>query len=75
MSVSSGGVLGRRRVKTDRFDLEAITELLLTGRGIPVTVRKRVVGELTAWTDSSSFAAAVAARAASPCRACRVVLP
>jgi len=30
-------VMGRRRVKTDALDLEAITELLLTGRGLVVT--------------------------------------
>ena len=30
-------VQGRRRVKTDALDLEAITELVLAGRGIPVT--------------------------------------
>ena len=30
-------VMGRRRVKTDAIDLEAITELLLAGRGIPVS--------------------------------------
>jgi len=47
-------VQGRRRVKTDAFDLEAITELLLTGRGIPVTARDRVLGELTAWTAHRS---------------------
>jgi len=29
-------VAGRRRVKTDAIDLEAITELVLAGRGIPV---------------------------------------
>ena len=29
-------VMGRRRVKTDAIDLEAITELLLAGRGVPV---------------------------------------
>ena len=30
---------GRRRVKTDAFDLDAITEMLLAGHGIPVTAR------------------------------------
>jgi transposase len=43
-------VQGRRRVKTDPFDLEAITELLLAGRGLAVTARDRVLGELRAWT-------------------------
>jgi transposase len=43
-------VHGRRRVKTDTFDLEAITEMVLAGHGIPVTVRDQVLGQLTAWT-------------------------
>lgn len=43
-------VMGRRRVKTDAIDLEAITELLLAGRGIAVTAREAVLGELTAWS-------------------------
>jgi transposase len=41
-------VQGRRRVKTDALDLEAITELVLAGRGIPVTAREVVIGELAA---------------------------
>ena len=41
-------VMGRRRVKTDAIDLEAITELLLAGRGEPVTGRQQVLGELAA---------------------------
>jgi transposase len=40
---------GRRRVKTDALDLEAITELVLAGRGIPVTAHEVVIGELGAW--------------------------
>ena len=43
-------VMGRRRVKTDAIDLEAITELLLADRGLPVTDRQRVLGELEAWS-------------------------
>jgi transposase len=43
-------VQGRRRVKTDAFDLDAITEMLLAGHGIPVTTRSQVCGQLTAWT-------------------------
>jgi transposase len=31
---------GAAAVKTDAFDLEAITEMLLAGHGIPVTVRE-----------------------------------
>jgi transposase len=42
-------VMGRRRVKTDAIDLEAITELLLAGRGVPVTAPLAAVEELTAW--------------------------
>jgi transposase len=37
-------------VKTDAFDLDAITEMLLAGRGIPLTVQAAVVGQLAAWT-------------------------
>ena len=43
-------VQGRRRVKTDAIDLEAITELVLAGYGSPVTGRERVLGELSAWS-------------------------
>jgi transposase len=42
-------VMGRRRVKTDVLDLEAITELLLAGRGVPVGEPLPVISELTAW--------------------------
>jgi transposase len=42
-------VLGRRRVKTDAIDLEAITELLLAGHGVPVTARTAAVIDLTGW--------------------------
>lgn len=41
-------VQGRRRVKTDAIDLEAITELVLTGAGTVVTERALVIGELAA---------------------------
>lgn len=41
-------VQGRRRVKTDAIDLEAITELMLAGAGQVVTDRDLVIGELTA---------------------------
>lgn len=44
-------VQGRRRVKTDAIDLEAITELVLAGRGVPVTARDQVIGELAAWSS------------------------
>lgn len=43
-------VQGRRRVKTDAIDLEAIAELVLAGRGVPVTGRGQVIGELVAWS-------------------------
>lgn len=42
-------VMGRRRIKTDALDLEAITELLLAGRGIPLAAPSPLIGELTAW--------------------------
>jgi len=42
-------VQGRRRVKTDAIDLEAITELVLAGHGVPVTVRAATLIELTGW--------------------------
>lgn len=42
-------VHGRRRVKTDAIDLEAITELVLAGQGTPVTERSCAIGELAAW--------------------------
>jgi transposase len=42
-------VMGRRRVKTDAVDLEAMTELLLAGRGVRVQAVVLVLGELAAW--------------------------
>jgi transposase len=47
-------VQGRRRVKTDAIDLEAITELVLVGRGSPITERAAVLGELAAWSAHRS---------------------
>jgi transposase len=47
-------VQGRRRVKTDVIDLEAITELVLAGYGRPVTDRDVVIGELSAWATHRS---------------------
>jgi transposase len=44
-------VMGRRRVKTDAIDLEAITELLLAGRGTPLSAPSSVVAELAAWAS------------------------
>lgn len=46
-------VAGRRRVKTDAIDLEAITELVLAGRGEPVRRSLRTV-ELAAWAAHRS---------------------
>ena len=43
-------VLGKRTIKTDVIDLEAMTELLLAGRGLPVTATDSVLVELTAWS-------------------------
>ena len=45
---------GRRRVKTDAIDLEAITELVLAGRGQPITEREVRIGELAAWATHRS---------------------
>lgn len=42
-------VLGKRTIKTDAIDLEAMTELLLAGRGLPVSRRESVLVELAAW--------------------------
>jgi transposase len=47
-------VQGRRRVKTDAIDLEAITELVLAGQGAPVNERAEVLGELAAWVGHRS---------------------
>jgi transposase len=47
-------VAGRRRVKTDAIDLEAITELALAGRGQAVTDRQMCIGELAAWANHRS---------------------
>lgn len=47
-------VAGRRRVKTDAIDLEAITELALAGRGQAVTAREACIGELIAWAHHRS---------------------
>lgn len=43
-------VLGKRTIKTDAIDLEAMTELLLAGRGLPVTPCEAVLVELAAWS-------------------------
>ena len=43
-------VLGKRTIKTDVIDLQAMTELLLTGRGQPVRDRSLVLSELTTWS-------------------------
>jgi len=42
-------VAGRRRVKTDAIDLEAITELALAGRVQPVLAVQSLFGEIGAW--------------------------
>ena len=47
-------VAGRRRVKTDAIDLEAITELALAGRGQVIAEREMCIGELTAWAHHRS---------------------
>lgn len=47
-------VQGRRRIKTDVIDLEAITELVLAGHGRLVSDRDVVIGELSAWAGHRS---------------------
>lgn len=47
-------VLGKRTIKTDVIDLQAMTELLLAGRGQPVRDRCLILGELTAWSAHRS---------------------
>ena len=47
-------VLGKRTIKTDVIDLQAMTELLLAGRGMPVRDRCLVLTELTAWSTHRS---------------------
>lgn len=42
-------VLGKRTINTDVVDLQAMTELLLAGRGLPVRDHALVLTELTAW--------------------------
>ena len=56
-------VVGRRRVKTDVIDLEAITDLVLAGRGQVITDRQVRIGELAAWAAHRSRR--VAARSAT----------
>ena len=66
-------VMGRRRVKTDALDLEAMTELLLAGRGVRVQPDVPALGELAAWAAPPAAAGAdpdrdqePAARSAGP---------
>jgi transposase len=47
-------VMGRRRVKTDGIDLEAITELVLAGRGRVIAEREVLIGEMAAWAQHRS---------------------
>ncbi len=41
--------MGRRRVKTDALDLDAMTELLLAGRGVRVQPDVSAWGVLASW--------------------------
>ena len=43
-------VLGKRTIKTDVIDLQAMTELVLAGHGLPVKERSVILTELTAWS-------------------------
>jgi transposase len=47
-------VMGRRRLKTDGIDLEAITELMLAGRGRVIGEREVLIGEMAAWAQHRS---------------------
>jgi transposase len=47
-------VAGRRRVKTDAIDLEAITELVFAGHGVLVFARDASFGELTGWARQTA---------------------
>lgn len=47
-------VLGKRTIKTDVIDLQAMAELLLAGRGLPVRDHAIVLTELTAWSAHRS---------------------
>ena len=47
-------VAGRRRVKTDAIDLEAITDLVLAGRATRSPPGKKSLSELTAWAAHRS---------------------
>ena len=42
-------VNGSRAVKTDRVDLRAIADLLLSGRGVPIVATDAALVELSAW--------------------------
>jgi len=46
--------VGRRRVKTDGIDLEAITELVLAGRSRVITECDMLIDELAAWAHHRS---------------------
>jgi len=52
-------VMGRRRVKTDKIDVEAITELVLAGRGRVIGEREVLLGEVAAWAQHRSRRVAV----------------
>lgn len=52
-------VMGRRRVKTDGIDLEAITELVLAGRGRVIGEREVLIGEVAAWAQHRSRRVAI----------------
>src|SRR5262245_21409287 len=52
-------VAGRRRVKTDVIDLEAVTELVLAGRGQAISEREGCIGELAAWATHRAQRVAV----------------
>jgi transposase len=57
--VAEQRVAGRRRIKTDAIDLEAITELVLAGRAQPVAAAETVLGQIGAWAAHRSRRVAV----------------
>lgn len=62
-------VLGKRTIKTDAVDLQAMTELLLAGRGLPVRSSDTALAELTAWSAHAAAASRCGRRRRTSCSA------
>ena len=54
MGTAQRRVNGQRGVKTDRIDLAAIADLVLAGRGLPISVAGEALVELAAWVAHRS---------------------